>query len=145
MWFLDLSVYTFLTLILVFATFLLFILLYSNKKIIWVICGGLISLIPTFSFAILFYSSLLIDKYETIIKVKVLTNKNTLGKIWCYYTEFEGNLCKDYIKYVLDKQKADEQQRLKEEIERQKTLDERKLQKEKIEKKYENLIKEIES
>lgn len=75
----------------------------------------------------------------------MLTNEDTLGKVWCYYTEFEGNLCKDYIKYVLDKQKADEQQRLKEDIERQKRLDERKLQKEKIEKKYENLIEEIES
>ena len=60
----------------------------------------------------------------------------TLGELWCNYTEYNGELCKNYVAYVLKNQKITA-------LEKQIKLEKEKAQKDKIRANYEKTLKEI--
>lgn len=74
-----------------------------------------------------------------------INNKDgiTLGELWCNYTEYNGELCKNYVAYVLKNQKITALEKQKDELEKQIKLEKEKAQKDKIRANYEKTLKEI--
>ena len=75
-------------------------------------------------------------------------NKNydksiTLGELWCNYTEYNGELCKNYVAYALKNQKITALEKQKDELEKQTKQEKEKAQKDKIRANYEKTLKEI--
>ena len=68
---------------------------------------------------------------------------STLGELWCNYAEFKGELCKDYVEYVLNNQKKDRQVQFEKAQAKQQKLDEEKTHKDTIRANYENLVNEL--
>lgn len=74
----------------------------------------------------------------------------TLGEAWCIHKDYTGEICKDYVIYVLDEQKIAEQKKREKELkkqqkefEKQQKLEKETLRKNKILTNYEKLIEEI--
>lgn len=67
----------------------------------------------------------------------------TLGELWCNYTEYNGELCKNYVAYVLKNQKITALEKQKDKLEKQIKLEKEKAQKDKIRANYEKILKEI--
>ena len=67
----------------------------------------------------------------------------TLGELWCNYTEYNGELCKNYVAYVLNNQKITALEKQKDELEKQTKQEKEKAQKDKIRANYEKILKEI--
>lgn len=78
----------------------------------------------------------------------------TFGEAWCIYKDYTGELCKDYVIYVLDEQNRAEQKKREIELEKQQKIDkamlkkQQKLEKETLRKNkiltnYEKLIEDI--
>ena len=67
----------------------------------------------------------------------------TLGELWCNYTEYNGELCKNYVAYVLKNQKTTALEKQKDELEKQTKQEKEKAQKDKIRANYEKILKEI--
>ena len=67
----------------------------------------------------------------------------TLGELWCNHTEYNGELCKNYVGYALYNQKITVLEKQKEELEKQIKLEKEKAQKDKIRANYEKTLKEI--
>lgn len=71
----------------------------------------------------------------------------TLGEAWCIYKDYTGEICKDYVIYVLDEQKIAEQKKREKELKKQQKefekLEKETLRKNKILTNYEKLIEEI--
>lgn len=75
-----------------------------------------------------------------------LVNEVTLGEMWCNYTEYNSELCKDYVEYVLiDKPNLAEQKRLKreKELEKEQMIDEKSAKRDRVRTNYQNLVKDI--
>lgn len=71
----------------------------------------------------------------------------TLGELWCNHTEYNGELCKNYVGYALYNQKITALEKQKDELEKQIKLEKEKAQKDKIRANYEKILnkhKEIE-
>ena len=81
-----------------------------------------------------FISKIFNKKYEDGI---------TLGELWCNYTEYNGELCKNYVAYALKNQKITALEKQKDELEKQIKLEKEKAQKDKIRANYEKILKEI--
>ena len=67
----------------------------------------------------------------------------TLGELWCNHTEYNGELCKNYVGYALYNQKITALEKQKDELEKQIKLEKEKAQKDKIRANYEKTLKEI--
>lgn len=78
----------------------------------------------------------------------------TFGEAWCVYKEYTGEICKDYVIYVLDEQNIAEQKKREIELEKQQKIDKAMLEKQqeleketlrknKLLKNYEKLIEDI--
>ena len=74
---------------------------------------------------------------------KNFENGFTLGELWCNYTEYNGELCKDYVAYALNNQKITALEKQKDELEKQTKQEKEKAQKDKIRANYEKTLKEI--
>ena len=68
---------------------------------------------------------------------------STLGELWCNYTEYNGELCKNYVAYALNNQKITALEKQKDKLEKQTKLEKEKAQKDKIRANYEKTLKEI--
>lgn len=67
----------------------------------------------------------------------------TFGEAWCVYKDYTGEICKDYVIYVLDEQNIAEQKKREIELEKQQELEKETLRKNKLLKNYEKLIEDI--
>ena len=74
---------------------------------------------------------------------KDFENGFTLGELWCNHTEYNGELCKNYVAYVLKNQKITALEKQKDELKKQTKLEKEKAQKDKIRANYEKTLKEI--
>ena len=74
---------------------------------------------------------------------KDFENGFTLGELWCNHTEYNGELCKNYVGYALYNQKITALEKQKDELEKQIKLEKEKAQKDKIRANYEKTLKEI--
>lgn len=143
LWFLDWSYLSFMILMFVFLMFLL-----AEKQIPSAFIIFLFFLVIS-----LYYSycsdkrtfSLYPQEHYSIIKTfnKDFENGFTLGELWCNYTEYNGELCKNYVAYVLKNQKITALEKQKDELEKQTKLEKEKAQKDKIRANYEKTLKEI--
>ena len=65
---------------------------------------------------------------------------STLGELWCNYTEYNGELCKNYVAYALKNQKITALKKQNDELEKQTKLEKEKAQKDKIRENYEKIL-----
>lgn len=65
---------------------------------------------------------------------------STLGELWCNYTEYNGELCKNYVAYALNNQKITALEKQKDKLEKQTKLEKEKAQKDKIRENYEKIL-----
>ena len=130
LWFLDWSVLSFLIVI-----FILMFVAFGTGNIPAVFCLFVFSFFTTCYHTHYLYNrsfSLYPKEYYSISE----DSGSTLGELWCNYTEYDGELCKNYVAYVLKNQKITA-------LEKQIKLEKEKAQKDKIRANYEKTLKEI--
>ena len=130
LWFLDWSVLSFLIVI-----FILMFVAFGTGNIPAVFCLFVFSFFTTCYHTHYLYNrsfSLYPKEYYSISE----DSGSTLGELWCNYTEYNGELCKNYVAYVLKNQKITA-------LEKQIKLEKEKAQKDKIRANYEKTLKEI--
>ena len=144
MWFLDLRYSVFAILIIVFFAIILIKIasLKKDDKTITAMLTALLAVMISTLFLIVSINLFYGDKEKCL---KIATNKTafTLGELWCNYAEFKGELCKDYVEYVLNNQKKDRQVQFEKAQAKQQKLDEEKAHKDTIRANYENLVNEL--
>lgn len=121
-----------------------------NEKKASIVCSFFIFLIIFLSLIITYYIdkrtfSLYPQEHYVISKSfnKDFENGFTLGELWCNHTEYNGELCKNYVAYALKNQKITALEKQKDELEKQTKLEQEKAQKDKIRANYEKTLKEI--
>ena len=130
LWFLDWSVLSFLIVI-----FILMFVAFGTGNMPAVFCLFVFSFFTTCYHTHYLYNrsfSLYPKEYYSIME----DSGSTLGELWCNYTEYNGELCKNYVAYVLKNQKITA-------LEKQIKLEKEKAQKDKIRANYEKTLKEI--
>ena len=130
LWFLDWSVLSFLIVI-----FILMFVAFGTGNMPAVFCLFVFSFFTTCYHTHYLYNrsfSLYPKEYYSISE----DSGSTLGELWCNYTEYNGELCKNYVAYVLKNQKITA-------LEKQIKLEKEKAQKDKIRANYEKTLKEI--
>lgn len=129
-WFLDWSVLSFLIVI-----FILMFVAFGTGNIPAVFCLFVFSFFTACYHTHYLYNrsfSLYPKEYYSIME----DSGSTLGELWCNYTEYSGELCKNYVAYALNNQKITA-------LEKQTKLEKEKAQKDKIRANYEKTLKEI--
>ena len=71
---------------------------------------------------------------------KNFENGFTLGELWCNHTEYNGELCKNYVAYALNNQKITALKKQNDELEKQTKQEKEKAQKDKIRANYEKIL-----
>ena len=129
LWFLDWSVLSFLIVI-----FILMFVAFGTGNMPAVFCLFVFSFFTTCYHTHYLYRSFSLypKEYYSISE----DSGSTLGELWCNYTEYNGELCKNYVAYVLKNQKITA-------LEKQIKLEKEKAQKDKIRANYEKTLKEI--
>ena len=137
LWFLDWSVLSFLIVI-----FILMFVAFGTGNMPVVFCLFVFSFFTTCCHTHYLYNrsfSLYPKEYYSIME----DSGSTLGELWCNYTEYDGELCKNYVAYALNNQKITALEKQKDELEKQTKLEQEKAQKDKIRANYEKTLKEI--
>ena len=137
LWFLDWSVLSFLIVI-----FILMFVAFGTGNIPAVFCLFVFSFFTVCYHTHYLYNrsfSLYPKEYYSIME----DSGSTLGELWCNYTEYDGELCKNYVAYALNNQKITALEKQKDELEKQIKLEKEKAQKDKIRANYEKTLKEI--
>ena len=137
LWFLDWSVLSFLIVI-----FILMFVAFGTGNIPAVFCLFVLSF-----FTVCYHTHHLYNKSFSLYPKEYYSiskdSGSTLGELWCNYTEYNGELCKNYVAYVLNNQKITALEKQKDELEKQTKLEQEKAQKDKIRANYEKTLKEI--
>lgn len=130
LWFLDWSVLSFLIVL-----FILMFVAFGTGNIPAMFCLFVI-LVFTAHYNIYYLSnrafSLYPQKYYSITG----DSGSTLGELWCNYTEYNGELCKNYVAYALNNQKIT----ALDELEKQTKLGKEKAQRDRIRANYEKIL-----
>lgn len=134
LWFLDWSVLSFLIVI-----FILMFVAFGTGNIPAVFCLFVFSFFTACYHTHYLYNrvfSLYPQEYYSIAG----DGGSTLGELWCNYTEYNGELCKDYVAYALNNQKITALEKQKDALEKQTKLEKEKAQKDKIRANYEKIL-----
>ena len=156
LWFLDWSLGSFIVIvaIIIFSSLVYMLDNYFkgtlNEKKASIVCLFFIFLMFFLIFNVSYYKdkrtfSLYPQEHYFILKFfnKKYEDGITLGELWCNYTEYNGELCKNYVAYVLKNQKITALEKQKDELKKQTKLEKEKAQKDKIRANYEKTLKEI--
>lgn len=137
LWFLDWSVLSFMIVI-----FMLMFFAFYTANIPTMFCLFVLSVF-TAHYNIYYLSNRAFSLYPQKYYFITEDRGSTLGELWCNYTEYNGELCKNYVDYALSNQKITALEKQKDELEKQTKLEKEKTQKDKIRANYEKILKEI--
>lgn len=137
LWFLDWSVLSFVIVVLI----LIFVALGTRNML--AVFGLFVLLFFTTFCHTHYLDNRLFSLYPKEYYSTMGDKGSTLGELWCNYTEYNGELCKNYVAYALNNQKITALKKQNDEQEKQTKLEKEKAQKDKIRANYEKTLKEI--